>query len=286
MKTKSLLRMLSMLICILSFASCQKSNAEEEFPQVTGYEEYSLTVASKKLFGTIFIAPDYDLMETYAVKKVDSDQWKPLNNIKGFDYETGYEYTLRISETHYLDYRISEPAWTEYKLLEVLSKEKKNSEGLPEHFISETYNGKYDIHTSYAIEAEQKELIDNDLNANLSMIQNSACSFNASCTLWILMDTENHILKQGTIEKRSKDSVKFPDSYRLLPPEGQVADYMEWTFLSDENTQTFDTFIIQDGLYYQFVFYEDLTEYYQNKYPEAGVRTVVTAHTLSLRKNK
>ena len=32
------------------------------------------------------------------------------------------------------------PAWTEYDLLEILSKEKKNSDGLPEHFIPEWFS--------------------------------------------------------------------------------------------------------------------------------------------------
>ncbi len=46
----------------------------------------------------------------------------------------------RISETDYLDYTMATPAWTEYDLLEILSKEKKNSDGLPEHFIPEWFS--------------------------------------------------------------------------------------------------------------------------------------------------
>ena len=44
-----------------------------------------------------------------------------------------YEYKIKISETTFLDYSMGEPAWTEYELLETISKEKKVSEDLPLH---------------------------------------------------------------------------------------------------------------------------------------------------------
>lgn len=280
MKTKSLLGTFMFICCMLSFTSCLNDNLEEEGTQVTGYEEYTLTVASKKLLGVDFSCGSDVVTEVYAVKKADADEWEPFTYIQDFDYEPGYEYTLRISETDYVDYRRGDPAWTEYKLLEVLSKEKKDSEGLPEHLIPETYNNKFSIHTSYAVEAEHKEQIENELNSHLPVPQNNTCIFYTNHTQWIWLDAGNHIVKQGTIERQHKDWTEFPDSYKLLPPERQVTDSMEWTFLSDENAYTFDTFIIRNGLYYQFAFYKDLTEHYRNKYPEAGVRTVVVAYTL------
>ena len=44
-----------------------------------------------------------------------------LPSISGFEYESGYEYILRISRTDYLDYSMGEPAWTEYALIEEFS---------------------------------------------------------------------------------------------------------------------------------------------------------------------
>lgn len=97
-----------------------------------------MIVASQKLQGVVGVG-SYFLSEVYAVQDVRSQKWKPLVNIQGFDYENGYEYVIKISETNYLDYRRGDPAWTEYSLIEVISKEKKDSEGLPEHFIPDWY---------------------------------------------------------------------------------------------------------------------------------------------------
>ena len=71
----------------------------------------------------------------------DTREWEAFgHSIGGFEYESGYEYRIRISESDYLDYTMATPAWTEYDLLEILSKEKKNSDGLPEHFIPEWFS--------------------------------------------------------------------------------------------------------------------------------------------------
>lgn len=75
------------------------------------------------------------LTDVYAVKKELSDEWIPFGNIEGFDFEEKYECKIKISETSYLDYGMGEPAWTEYERLEVISKEKKDSEEMPLHFI-------------------------------------------------------------------------------------------------------------------------------------------------------
>ena len=62
-----------------------------------------------------------------------------LPSISGFEYESGYEYILRISRTDYLDYSMGEPAWTEYALIEEISKEAKASENVPDNFIPEWF---------------------------------------------------------------------------------------------------------------------------------------------------
>lgn len=62
-----------------------------------------LTVVSIKLPGVITsgaISPS-----VYVVKKEQSTEWEALlGNIGKFEYEKGYEYQVRISETSYLDY--------------------------------------------------------------------------------------------------------------------------------------------------------------------------------------
>lgn len=53
-----------------------------------------------------------------------------------------------------------DPAWTEYELLEVISKEHKDSENLPPHFIPDWYFEQrcpyINPEFAYAIEADQK----------------------------------------------------------------------------------------------------------------------------------
>ena len=41
--------------------------------------------------------------------------------------------------TDYLDYSMGEPAWTEYALIEEISKEAKASENVPDNFIPEWF---------------------------------------------------------------------------------------------------------------------------------------------------
>lgn len=138
MKTRNLFGMLLLLPCMIGFVSCLNED-NQEGRKVTGYEEYTVTVASTKLQGVLSSCGSSFLSDVYAVKKEDSKEWEQLSGVQDFDYEVGYEYKILISETNFLDYNMGEPAWTEYKLLKVLSKEKKDSEELPENFIPDWF---------------------------------------------------------------------------------------------------------------------------------------------------
>lgn len=84
----------------------------------------------------------------------------------------------------------------------------------------------------------------------------------------------------------------MPESYKLLPPEGRiVAGSNEWTFLDESehpvNPLTFDVFIGYTALTKSagptpntIFLYKDLSQFYQSKYPDAGVKTVVISYTL------
>lgn len=127
MKAKNSLKTLLFFICLVCFVSCEKNEDENE-PKETGYQEYILTVASQKLQGIVGIGVNV-LTDVYAVKKDKSQEWKQFADIQDFDYNNGYEYAIKISETNYLDYRRGTPAWSEYKLIEIISKEKKTLRG-------------------------------------------------------------------------------------------------------------------------------------------------------------
>lgn len=129
------MRTIIFLLFIVVLTGCNEE--EQDATKVTGYEEYVITVASQKLQGIVDAGTA--LSDMYAVKKEASQNWQPLFYVQDFDYESGYEYVIRISETNYLDYTRGTPAWSEYKLIEVISKEQKSSEGLPGNFVPDGY---------------------------------------------------------------------------------------------------------------------------------------------------
>ena len=153
-----------LVFCAFGIISCDSN--DDGGRTVTDYKEYVLTVASKKVPGVLYDVHDF-LSEVYAVKKEQSDEWSAFGSIDGFEFETGYEYQIKIGETSYLDYAMGDPAWTERDLLEVISKNKKDSEDLPKHFIPETYYDNVPLpQYRYVVEADNKELIEQDLKDN------------------------------------------------------------------------------------------------------------------------
>ena len=80
-----------------AFISCDKE--DEEDTKVTNYQEYELTVASKKVLGMIFSEGNNYFRKVYAVKKNNAQDWISFSSIQDFNYEEGYEYHIKISET-------------------------------------------------------------------------------------------------------------------------------------------------------------------------------------------
>lgn len=291
MKSNYLFGIFLLFLFTFSFISCD--NDDEEGRKVTDYKEYNLTVASKKVPGLLTSCGNEYLTDVYAVKKEQSNEWIAFGEIKGFEFEDDYEYRIRISETSYLDYSMGEPAWTEHTLLSVISKEKKDSKDFPLHFIPERYyKERFVPEYKYAVEAEKKELIEEDLKVN-SILPPECYYFiyATGLTKWIILDDENSVQGKGVLKRINKNYEEFPESYKILVPERKIRGYMEWTFLDEVGNEnvypSFDVFLtevfdtkadyIPDFTAY---LYRDLTEYYKNKYPEAGVKTVVVSYAI------
>ncbi len=291
---KCLLGVLMLFLCAFSLISC--SNEDEEGKKVTDYKELVLTVASKKALGVL--DGNNFVSEVYAVKDEQADEWTAYGDIAGFEYEKGYEYKIKVSETTYLDYSMGDPAWTERDLLEVISKEQKDSKGLPLHLVPETYYKKIPLpQYRYAVEAENKSLIEEDLKVNSIlpkeyhyMLCNSIIDGHMKL---IGIQEGNNVVGPHIVERASKKPEDMPESYKLLPPDGTVASGGEWTFLDESGNTTnypsFDVFIVRptktksiDRTPYVVYLYKDLTQHYQDKYPEAGVKTVVVSYRLLL----
>lgn len=110
---------IALLICFSSiFNFACDNNSDLEIIQ--------LTVASKKI--KVNDPASQIEIESICVKYPNSETWEPFYSfIRGFDYEEGYEYILKIAIEE-----ISNPPQdglsVRYSLIEILSKKKKDSE--------------------------------------------------------------------------------------------------------------------------------------------------------------
>lgn len=250
MKTRNFVGALTLLLCASVFFSCSNDDEEEE-RKITNYKELVLTVASKKIPGVL--DGNKYVSEVYAVKNEQEDEWIAYyGNIAGFEHEKGYEYKIKVSETTYQDYAMDDPTWTERNLLEVISKVKKDSEDLPIHLVPETYYKHIPLpRYRYAIEAENKSLIEDDLKMNtLLPLDYHFLYYNSTGGFlkWIGIHDKSRVFGPYIVKNAHKNPEEMPESYKLLPPEGRiVAGSNEWTFLDESehpvNPLTFDVFI-------------------------------------------
>ena len=294
MNTRNLWGILTLFLCAFSFIGCS-NDEEEEGRKITDYKELVLTVASKRVPGVL--PGSRVVSDKYAVKKEQDNEWGIYGGIAGFEYEQGYEYKIKVSETTYLDYAIENSSWTECNLLEVISKVQKESEGLPLHLIPETYYKRLPLpEYRYAVEAENKPLIEKDLEANSILPKEyhyMLCSSIDGYKKLIGIQEDNNVFGPYMVKSTSKKPEDMPESYKILPPNGTAVSYGEWTFLDESDNTTnhpsFDVFIVRptktksiDRTPYTVYLYKDLTQHYQAKYPEAEVKTVVVSYTLLL----
>ena len=295
MRTKHVWRALTLLLCVFSIIGCSNNDEEEEGRKITDYKELVLTVASKRVPGVL--PGSRVVSDKYAVKKEQDNEWGIYGGIAGFEYEQGYEYKIKVSETTYLDYAIENSSWTECNLLEVISKIQKESEGLPLHLIPETYYKRLPLpEYRYAVDAENKSLIEEDLKVNSILPKEyhyMLCNSIGGHMKLIGIQNESNIFGPYIIKQTNKKPEETPESYKLLPPDGTAISSREWTFLEESGNAatypSFDMFIVRptktksiDRTPYTVYLYKDLTRHYQNKYPEAETKAVVVSYKLLL----
>ena len=294
MTTKKLLGILILFLCTFNLTGCKN---DDEGRKVMSYRECVLTVASKKIPGVLTSSGYHVLTDVFVAKEYPFNDWVFLGAIKGFDYEPGYEYTIKISETSYLDYNMGEPAWTERELLEVIAKEERASDNLPLHLIPAWYyKDQYTPEYNYIVEADSKALIEEDLKSSPILpldyhylLYRSDHPFLS----WIAIKDDTHVLGSGTVKSLNRNPSEMPESYRLLPPEYKDIN-MEWTFLDESgNELNGASFDVALGYSYKsreaapppnlVYLYQDLTEHYKAKYPDAGVTAVAVSYAISIK---
>ncbi len=120
MRTRVLLFIITCLT-VWGMTACSDENSED-----IHNKEMVITVASEKAIhdGTEWVAP-------YFIKENGKGEWRRLEGIQEFTHEDGYEYVLRIWREKWHDGEIQDVSIYRYKLLEVLSKVKKDSEDMP-----------------------------------------------------------------------------------------------------------------------------------------------------------
>ena len=181
-----------------------------------------------------------------------SDGWSIYGSIAGFEYEKDYECKIKVSETSYLNYSMDDPAWIERDLLEVSSKDKKDSEDLPLHLIPKTYYKNIPLpQYRYAVEANNKVLIEANLEAHPILPEDyhyMLCN-GESGLRWIGILDENNVLGPHIVKTTSKKPEEMPESYKILPSDETIASCGEWTFLDESDNTTnyspFDVFIMK-----------------------------------------
>ena len=140
-----------------------------------------------------------------------------------------------------------------------------------------------------------KEVIEEDLK-NHSILPLDYHYFyygNSEGLKWLAIKDDISVLGPGLIKRTNKTQEEFPEVYQILPPEGQVNGFMEWSFLDEEGNETsypsLDVFLgysarsreagVTPNLFY---LYKDLTAHYKSKYPEAGVKAVVVSYAIEI----
>ncbi len=295
MRLRSIIRTISVSLTTAIIVSCN-INGEPEGRQVTDYQEYEVTVASEKIPGVYTSCGNNILTDVYAVRYAGEDDWKMLASIEGFEYESGYEYILRISRTDYLDYSMGEPAWTEYALIEEVSKEVKESENVPDNFIPEWFFEQYcaDLDDfEYKVDAERPEEVVDDINNDLSFSFNGGKLCMVGLSQWLLLAPDNNVEKWGQLKRVSMSADEMPEIYRIFPPDdpGSIRGYGRLEFIeqgdNDNSLMQFDIFFAPSASSkadypiphsFRLWLYKDLTEEYKEKYPDAGVKAVIVRY--------
>ena len=134
---------------------------------------------------------------------------------------------------------------------------------------------------------------DSDLKHKVILLFHYFYYGNSEGPKWLAIKDDTNVLGPGLIKRTNKAQEEFPEVYQILPPEGQVNGFMEWSFLDEKGNETgypsFDVFLgysarsreagVTPNLFY---LYKDLTAHYKSKYSEAGVKAVVVSYTIEI----
>ena len=149
------------------------------------------------------------------------------------------------------------------------------------------------IETQFAVDAGVKEAVEADLRENSFPIGSSFVFTLHGENTVVINNPDNNEILRGTyttvyINNESTIQTVFPESYKLLPPYGQVVGALRYNIVfGEDNNLVYDMILSTKRIVSTYTsppeqpnfFYEDLTDYYKTKYPDAGVKGVVRSHS-------
>lgn len=273
------------MLCVFGLLGCEEEFLDENGGKILWQKECELIVASTKVPGVVSSDGFNHFWEVYAAKRDGSQEWESFSYLSDFEYEAGYEYKLLVEETAY---RVDTHSDIGYKVVKVLSKEKKDSEGVPNNFVLGWFyfaNCFITPESDCFVQAEEKEAIENDLKSHPAVTGNGGeCWLFDDLTNWSFTDKEKNknILEYGEIKEKERGLAELPDYYSSFLPEKKVKKYSQWDFVPSGNPEDsrirFDVLKCAEdewGDDLSVWLYSDLTEYYRQKYPDAGVTAVL-----------
>lgn len=118
-----------LLLGLLAFVGLSSCNSERSKNEVWEIASEKLPVVHVR-GAEVESNPDW---WAYIVKYKPKGEWQGVNvSFPNFDYQEGYEYSIRVKTTYHKDVNMQDAQkWETHEFLEVLSKTKKESQNLP-----------------------------------------------------------------------------------------------------------------------------------------------------------
>lgn len=272
MKTKERFGMLlAVLLAAVGLMACIDDNDEAQ----DKVETITLYVSDET--GTYYPWGAEGAAEGMLIKEKKEQEWQAISfeGVQGFEYERGYEYELSVEKTT-LANPPADASNIVYRLLEVVSKEAGSS--------------LYRIKVSYYVDADDEETVSADVESNPFLPWRCSYLFHDGMSRFELLGADGELLGKGTVQRMRKEYSDYPDIYRSCLPDEQVMssagmsfDFIFDSAASESSYYSYDAFFTRiEGTVNlnRLWLYRDWTEYYQRKYPEAGVRAVVCVQKL------
>ena len=203
MRAKERLGIMLLFLYAFCFISCDKDDDSVEniaimsvSPELVWMRDSRVQVMECSIEGDnekLYIAPD---------------------QIEGFEYNKGYDYKLKVKVIP-LENPSTDGPTVRYELREIIFQHK----------------APFKIQLTYAVDAELKSIIEDDLRNTSSHLVGSGYVFNEELSTWTLVDADYTPLLSGMYQRENGPQAELPASYKLLPPNEQIVTHVKWTFI-------------------------------------------------------